>query len=113
MPALRLVYTPTPVGGKTRKGLDAYIAGNDPVTKMPFMQEVVDQLTRPLNDEEKKTGVVKREKKRFIGPDTADHIQNYFDERFQTDQLPIIMPTRRAGDGDAQSNEAQARRNCR
>ena len=62
------------VGGKTRKELDAYIAGNDPVTKMPFMQEVVDQLTRPLNDEEKKTGVVKREKKRFIGPDTADNI---------------------------------------
>ena len=28
-----------------------------------FMQEVVDELTRPLNDEEKKTGVVKREKK--------------------------------------------------
>jgi hypothetical protein len=93
MPALRLVYTPTPVGGKTRKDLDAYIAGNDPVTKMPFMQEVVNQLTRPLNDEEKKTGVVKREKKRFIGPDTADNIQKYFDDRFQTDQLPIVMPT--------------------
>ena len=57
------------------------------------MQEVVDDLTRPLNDEEKKTGTVKREKKRLIGPDTAEHIQNYFDERFQTDQLPIVMPT--------------------
>jgi hypothetical protein len=93
MPALRLVFTPTPVGGKTRKELDAYIAGNDPVTKQPFMKEVVDQLTRPLNDEEKKTGTVKREKKRLIGPDTAENIQNYFDERFQTDQLPIVMPT--------------------
>lgn len=93
MPALRLVFTPTPVGGKTRKELDAYIAGNDPVTKRPFMQEVVDDLTRPLNDEEKKTGTVKREKKRLIGPDTAEHIQNYFDERFWTDQLPIVMPT--------------------
>lgn len=93
MPALRLVFTPTPVGGKTRKELDAYIAGNDPVTKKPFMAEVVDQLTRPLNDEEKKTGTVKREVKRLIGPDTAEHIQNYLDERFQTDQLPIVMPT--------------------
>ncbi len=93
MPALRLVFTPTPVGGKTRKELDAYIAGNDPVTKKPFMQEVVDDLTRPLNDEEKKTGTVKREKKRQIGPDTAEHIQTYFDERFWTDQLPIVMPT--------------------
>jgi len=93
MPALRLVFTPTPVGGKTRKELDAYIAGSDPVTKKPFMQEVVDDLTRPLNDEEKKTGTVKREKKRLIGPDTAEHIQQYFDDRFQTDQLPIVMPT--------------------
>ena len=93
MPALRLVFTHTPVGGKTRKELDAYIAGDDPVTKQPFMKEVVDQLTRPLNDEEKKTGVVKREKKRFIGPDTSDNLQRYFDDRFWTDQLPIIMPT--------------------
>ena len=93
MPALRLVFTHTPVGGKTRKELDAYIAGDDPVTKQPFMKEVVDQLMRPLNDEEKKTGVVKREKKRFIGPDTSDNIQRYFDDRFWTDQLPIIMPT--------------------
>ncbi len=93
MPALRLVFTPTPVGGKTPKELAAYIAGNDPVTKKPLMQEIVDDLTRPLNDEEKKTGTVKREKKRLIGPDTSDNIQKYFDDRFWTDQLPIIMPT--------------------
>jgi hypothetical protein len=81
------------VGGKTRKELDAYIAGEDPVTKRPFMEEIADYLTRPLNEEEKKTGVVKREKKRLIGPETAQNIQRYFDQRFWTDQLPIIMPT--------------------
>jgi len=57
------------------------------------MEEIKDDLTRPLNDEEKKTGTVKREKKRFIGPETAENIQKYFDERFWTDQLPIVMPT--------------------
>ena len=93
MPGLRLAFTPTPVGGKTRKELDAYIAGDDPVTKRPFMPEIVDYLTKPLTDEEKKTGLVQREKKRFIGPDTADNIQKYFDDRFWTDQLPIVMPT--------------------
>jgi hypothetical protein len=93
MPAIRLAFTPTPVGGKTRQELDAYIAGNDPVTKQPLMREIADYLTRPLTEEEKKTGVVKREKKRFIGPDTAENIQKYFDDRFWTDQLPIIMPT--------------------
>jgi hypothetical protein len=93
MPALRLAFTHTPVGGKTRKELDEYIAGQDPVTKRPFMQEIVSYLTQPLNDEEKKTGTVKREKKRLVGPDTADNIQKYFDQRFWTDQLPIVMPT--------------------
>ena len=66
MPNLRLAFTHTPVGGKTRKELDAYIAGEDPVSKRPFMEELKDYLTRPLNDEEKKTGTVKREKKRLI-----------------------------------------------
>jgi hypothetical protein len=93
MPALRLAFTPTPVGGKTPKELAAYIAGNDPVTKQPLMKEIFEHLTRPLNDEEQKTGLVKREKKRFIGPDTAENIQSYFDDRFWSDQLPIIMPT--------------------
>jgi hypothetical protein len=93
MPNLRLAFTHTPVGGKTRKELDAYIAGEDPVTKRPFMQEIAGYLTQPLNEEEKKTGLVKREKKRLIGPDTSDNIQRYFDQRFWTDQLPIIMPT--------------------
>ena len=93
MGALWLAFTHTPVGGRTRQELDAYIAGDDPVTKRPFMEEIVDYLTRPLNEEEKKTGLVKREKNRFIGPDTADNIQRYFDDRFWTDQLPIIMPT--------------------
>jgi len=93
MPALRLAFTPTPVGGKTPKELAAYIAGNDPVTKQPLMKEILEHLIRPLNDEEQKTGLVKREKKLFIGPDTAEHIQSYFDDRFWSDQLPIIMPT--------------------
>src|SRR5262249_52477872 len=93
MPALRLAFTPTPVGGKTPKELAAYIAGNDPGTKKPLMDEILGDLTRPLNDEERKTGMVRREKKRFIGPDTAENIQRYFDDRFWSDQLPIIMPT--------------------
>src|ERR1700691_4128257 len=93
MPNLRLAFTHTPVGGKTRKELDAYIAGDDPITKRPFMPEIAAYLTQPLTEEEKKTGIVQRQKKRLIGPDTADNIQKYFDDRFWTDQLPIVMPT--------------------
>ena len=93
MPALRLAFTPTPVGGKTPAELAAYVAGRDPATKQPLMQEIVGHLTRPLNDEERMTGLVKRPKKRLIGPDTAQNLQKYFDDRFWSDQLPIIIPT--------------------
>ena len=93
MPHLRLGYTPTPVGGKTQKELDAYVNGNDPVTKPPMMPELIAYLTTPLTADEKNTGVIKREKKRLIGPDTPENLQTYFDDRFWSDQLPIIMPT--------------------
>jgi hypothetical protein len=93
MPGLRLVFTPTPVGGKTPAELAAYIAGDDPVTRKPLMEEIAGHLTRPLNDEEQKTGLFARTKERLIGPDTAENLQTYFDNRFWSDQLPIVMPT--------------------
>ena len=93
MPALRLAFVPTPVGGKTPAELAQYIAGDDPVTKQPLMQQIVGHLTRALNEEEQKTGWVERPKKRLIGPDTAENLQQYFDDRFWSDQLPIVMPT--------------------
>ena len=85
MPALRLAFTPTPVGGKTPAELAAYIAGHDPVSKEPLMKEIVGHLTRPLNADELKTGLVERPRKRLIGPDTADNLQKYFDDRFWSD----------------------------
>ena len=93
MPALRLAFTYTPVGGKTPAELAEYIKGKDPVSGQPLMQEIIGHLTRPLNDEEKKTGLFHRTKNFQIGPDTAANIQQYFDDRFWSDQLPIVMPT--------------------
>ena len=93
MPALRLAFTYTPVGGKTPAELAKYIAGQDPVSKQPLMQEIAGHLTRPLNEEERMTGLVNRPKKRLLGPDTAKNLQKYFDDRFWSDQLPIVMPT--------------------
>ena len=93
MPALRLAFTPTPVGGKTPAELAAYVAGLDPVNKQPLMEEIVGHLTRPLNDEETRTGPYDRPRQRLIGPDTQANIQKYFDDRFWSDQMPIIMPT--------------------
>ena len=94
MPALRLAFTHTPVGGKTPAELAEYVAGNDPVRGEPLMEEIVGHLTRPLNEEEQVTGTFQRTKRAFIGPDTQENIQKYFDDRFWSDQLPIVMPTR-------------------
>jgi hypothetical protein len=93
MPALRLAFTFTPVGGKTPEELAEYVAGDDPVTGEPLMAEIVGDLTRPLNEEEQITGTYERTKKRLIGPATRESLQTYFDERFWSDQLPIVMPT--------------------
>ena len=62
MPALRLAFTPTPVGGKTPAELADYVAGDDPVTNLPLMEEIIGHLTRPLNDEEQTTGMYTRPK---------------------------------------------------
>jgi hypothetical protein len=93
MPALRLAFTYTPVGGKTPAELAKYITGHDPVTGKPLMEEILGDLTRPLNEQEQVTGLFQRTKKRMIGPDTAEDLQRYFDDRFWSDQLPIVMPT--------------------
>ncbi len=94
MPALRLAFTHTPVGGKTTAELAEYIAGEDPVTGQPLMDEILGHLSRPLNDEEQVTGVYTRPRQNLIGPDTSENIQKYFDDRFWSDQMPIVMPTR-------------------
>ena len=50
MPRLRQAYVPQPVVDRSPADLRAYIEGNDPVSGRPFMQEVIDGLTRPLDE---------------------------------------------------------------
>jgi len=93
MPALRLAYTPTPVGGKTAEELADYVAGNDPLSGKPLMQEIIGHLTRAPSGEELATGSIDRPRQRLIGPDSAENLQRLFDDNFWSDQLPIILPT--------------------
>ena len=93
MPALRLAFTPNPVGGKTRAELETYVAGNDPVTGRPLMEEIIDYLSRPPAGEEIRTGYIPRPRQNLLGPATAEELQHLFDENFWSDQLPIVLPT--------------------
>jgi hypothetical protein len=93
MPRMRQVFVPQPVMGKTPRQLRAYIDGIDPVTGRPVMQEVIEGLTRPLDDEDVKQLTFERSTPRLLEPDTEENLHRLFEENRWTDYLPIILPT--------------------
>ena len=54
MPRTRQAYVPQPVVDRSPAELRAYIEGNDPVSGRPFVQEILEGLTRPLDGEDLK-----------------------------------------------------------
>jgi hypothetical protein len=93
MPRLRYVYVPQPVMGKSPAELRAYIDGNDPSTGRPVMTEVIDALTRPLDEEDRKVVAFDRSTPRFTEPDTEENLHQLFLKEHWTDCLPIVLPT--------------------
>jgi hypothetical protein len=94
MPRARLVFVPHPVSGKTYAQHQAYVTGKDPATDGQVIQEIVDALTKPLTDEDKKTGFLERKTPpRLLPPGTPDNLQRLFQASGWTDYLPIILPT--------------------
>ncbi|HTZ99505.1 MAG TPA: hypothetical protein VMB02_04175 [Candidatus Aquilonibacter sp.] len=93
MPLQRIVFTPHPVWGKTDEQMYAYLEGNDPVSGLPLMKEVLDDLTRPLTADESKSGVVTPPTGAPTYTDTSDNLQQYFLDNGMTDFMPIILPT--------------------
>ncbi len=57
------------------------------------MQEIAENLTRPLTAEEKKTGTVEQSAGPERFTDTPDNLQRMFMEQRMTDYMPIILPT--------------------
>jgi hypothetical protein len=93
MPTARNAFVPQPVVGRSAAELRAYIEGVDPVLKRPFMQVVIDGLTKPLDDEDFKGATFERSTPRLLPPDTEDNLRQLFIENRWTDFLPIILPT--------------------
>jgi hypothetical protein len=89
---LRFSFPPYPVVGMPTSVLRQYIEGNDPVTRKPLMQEVIEALTKPVT-KEKKTEFRKVSRPRRLRPDTEDNLRRLFLENGWTDGLPIIIPT--------------------
>jgi hypothetical protein len=93
MPRSRQAFVPQPVVDRSAADLRAYIEGTDPVSRRPFMQEVIEGLTRPLDADDLKGATFDRSTPRFLEPDTEDNLQRLFIDRSWTDFLPIILPT--------------------
>jgi hypothetical protein len=83
------------VWGKTAEQLQKdVIEGTDPIDGKPVMQEIVQELTTPVSDEDKIIRTIPQSAgpDRF-GPDTAENLQKLFREKGMTDYLPIVLPT--------------------
>ena len=93
MPGLRQAFVPQPVMGKTAAELRAYVDGPDAVTKRPVMQEVVEGLTRPLDDADDPAIEFDRSTPRLVAPDTEERLHRLFLDNDWTDKLPIVLPT--------------------
>src|SRR5881409_2441376 len=93
MPGLQQVFVPQPVMGKSARELRAYVDGNDPLTGRLVMQEVIEGLTRPFDDEDLKPVEFDRSTPRLCAPDTEENLHRLFLENHWTDTLPIVLPT--------------------
>jgi len=94
MPNLRFEFIQGPVWAKTPEQLrKAVVEGYSPITGKPVMQEIIESLTKPLTEEEKKTGEIVRTRGQERFTDTPDKLQEMFLEKRMTDFLPVVLPT--------------------
>ena len=93
MPTMRQAFVPQPVVDRSPSDLRAYIEGKDPVSSRPFMQEILEGLTNPLNDNDLSGISFERNTPKFLEPDTEENFKNLFEEKHWTDFLPIYLPT--------------------
>ena len=92
-PQARRAFVPTPVTTKTPAELRGYIEGADPVNGRPFVEQLVEELTRSLADEDIRGTAPDRSTPRLLEPDTEDNLQQLFVDSFWTDFLPVVLPT--------------------
>ncbi len=93
MPTARQAFVPQPVVGRSAAQLRGYIEGADPVSRRPFMQEVIEGLTRPLDEKDTKGTSFERSAPRLLAPESEENLQQLFIEQRWSDFLPIVLPT--------------------
>jgi len=92
---IRYVAFPFPVAGQPKSVHKSYVEGKDLLSGKPMMQAIIDALTKPLTDNEKKSGMPAGSivEPRLLKPDTEANLQRLFKEKEWTDFNPIVLPT--------------------
>jgi hypothetical protein len=93
MPLARQAFCPTPLMNSSPEVVRGYVAGDDPVAKRPFMTEVFDLLTQPIDPKELRGEDWDRDTPRYVEASSEEEMHALFRERHYTDYLPIILPT--------------------
>src|SRR5579872_2924890 len=94
MPRMRAAFVPMPVMGKSPAELRAYVDGNDPLTGLPFMQEVITGLTGELTAADQSGERFELSATpRLVPDDSEDNLRRQFLANHWTDTLPIVLPT--------------------
>jgi hypothetical protein len=94
MPNIRTQWVLGPVWAKTREQLRKDVVnGVNPISGRPVMQEIVEKLTKPLSEEDTKTGTIEQTKGPLTYTDTEENLHKLFLEKRYTDFLPIVLPT--------------------
>ena len=90
---LRFTFVPHPFANRSIEVHRKYLEGDDPINNRPVITGIIDALTKPTTEEEKKTGKIERSMPRLLEPDTPENLEQLFLEKGWTDGLPIILPT--------------------
>jgi hypothetical protein len=94
IPNMRITYTPHPITDRPAELCRQYIAGNDPLSGRPMLEQIHEGLSRSLSAEDSRGGFLKREQRvRLLPPDTPERLMEYFHEQGFTDGNPVILPT--------------------
>jgi hypothetical protein len=94
IPNLRIVYTPHPITDRPAELCREYIAGNNPLSNKPMLDEIYSGLVTPLSAIDAKAGFLEREARpRLFPADTAENLMEFFYNQGYTDGNPIILPT--------------------
>jgi len=93
IPELRFTFVPHPFANRPIDVYRKYLEGNDPISGRPVIKEIIEALTKPVADAEKKTELIERSMPRLLEPDTPENLERLFQESGWTDYLPIVLPT--------------------